>query len=1134
MPYRQVQEDMSDASSLRTDFQTLQFQAALVEISRAGSADLSDALARISALAADALDVARVSYWLFNDDHTALRCVHLFDRERNVHESGAILEVGKYPLYFQALEESRTIPADDARTHPCTAEFAVGYLDVLNIYSMLDVPIRREGRVAGVLCNEHTGSPRTWRFEEQNFAASLADLTALVFETDRRRQVERELRKSFDQLELFFSQSLDGFCFMMVDEPVRWDDSVDKEKILDYIFEHQRTTKVNDAMLRLYGASSEQILGRRTKDVFAHDPVRGRQFCREMLDAGHRHGESEERRFDGTPMWLDGDYICIFDQEGRFTGSFSVQRDVTARKQAEHALRRYSQRLKLLRQTDRAILSARSVHDIADAVLLRFNELVPCQRASVSVIEPGASASRLVGVFTADGAPLGVGSLRVGSWVPLNLFGDPDDLRQGRPYVVPNLAHVAMMPARIALEEDGIRSIVAVPLLANGELIGTLNLGSTEIAAFSAEHVEIAQDVADSLAVAIRHASLNQQVAHHAADLERRVAERTQELSETNSRLRESEDRVRALYNNTPIMMHSINEKGLILDVNEFWLQTLGYERNEVIGRPVVAFAAPEYQTYVREELMPRLERDGFVKDAEVRAAKKNGDQVDLQISSVVKKDASGKFLFSQTFLLDITERKRAERARKETEERLDGIFRSAMDAILVIDSERRIVIFNDAAKTMFQCDSPEVIGKRIDKFLSEPLEQFLTGYIASAGSDSVQGWIPEGMRAIRKNGEQFPIEATVSRADVSTGRLFTLILRDVGQLKQSEEMLDQLQRENVYLQEELQSELNFEEIVGASPAIQKVFTSIEMVAQTDSTVLLLGETGTGKELIARALHVRSQRRQSVMVKVNCGALPASLVESELFGHEKGAFTGAVGQKKGRFELAHRGTIFLDEVGELPLETQSKLLRILQEQEFERVGGSQTHKVDVRVIAATNRDLEQEVRRGAFRADLFYRLNVFPIEVPPLRDRKDDVPLLAGHFVRRFSQRMGKRIQGINRGVYEQLHQYDWPGNVRELANLLERAVILCQSDILELKHLAMSRVRAGSPGSAAPAEGLTTLEEPERRLILRALEQTGGTLAGPNGAAQILGLNRSTLWSRMRKLGIDLPKQRSSTANAD
>src|SRR6185369_16866321 len=474
-----------------------------------------------------------------------------------------------------------------------------------------------------------------------------------------------------------------------------------------------------------------------------------------------------------------------------------------------------------------------------------------------------------------------------------------------------------------------------------------------------------------------RHAHLNQQVAQHAAELERRVTERTLELSETNSRLRESEDRVRALYNNTPIMMHSVDIDGCILDVNEFWLQTLGYERSEVIGRPVVNFAAPEYQTYVREELMPRLARDGFVKEAEAQAAKKNGERVDLQISSVVKRDASGKFQFSQTFLLDVTERKRAERARKETEERLAGIFRSAMDAIVVVDSERRIVIFNEAAKVMFQCDSPEVIGQRMDPFLSPQLEQVLKGYIASSGSESLQGWIPEGMRAVRKNGEQFPIEATISRADVSTGRLFTIILRDIAQRKQSEEMLDQLQRENVYLQEALQTELNFEEIVGASPAIQKVFTSIGLVAQTDSTVLLLGETGTGKELIARALHNRSQRRQSVMVKVNCGALPASLVESELFGHEKGAFTGAVSQKKGRFELAHRGTIFLDEVGELPLETQTKLLRILQEQEFERVGGFQTQKVDVRVIAATNRDLEQEVRRGAFRADLFYRLNVF-------------------------------------------------------------------------------------------------------------------------------------------------------------
>ncbi len=330
-------------------------------------------------------------------------------------------------------------------------------------------------------------------------------------------------------------------------------------------------------------------------------------------------------------------------------------------------------------------------------------------------------------------------------------------------------------------------------------------------------------------------------------------------------------------------------------------------------------------------------------------------------------------------------------------------------------------------------------------------------------------------------------------------------------------------------MQEALETELNFEEIVGASRAIQKVFNSIEMVAPTDSTVLLLGETGTGKELIARALHNRSRRKQSVMVKVNCAALPASLVESELFGHERGAFTGAMTQKKGRFELAHRGTIFLDEAGELPLETQTKLLRVLQEQEFERVGGSQTQKVDVRVIAATNRDLEQEVRRGAFRADLFYRLNVFPIEVPPLRDRKEDIPLLAAYFLRKFSQRMGKHVHGMHRSVHEQLNQYDWPGNVRELANLLERAVILCQGDALQPQHLAVSRAR---PASAAP-EPLPTLDEGERRLIQRALEQTGGVLAGPNGAAELLGINRSTLWSRMRKLGIEMPNNRATGARA-
>jgi PAS domain S-box-containing protein len=808
------------------DFQAGQFQFALVEIACDRSIELSDSLARICGVAASTLDVARTSVWLFNDAHTELRCIYLFDRERNLQESGAVLEVGRYPRYFETLEATRTIAAENAHTDPATAEFGPGYLDAFGITSMLDVPIRREGRTVGVVCNEHIGPLRSWRLEEQNFAASLADLTALVLETDHRRL--------------------------------------------------------------------------------------------------------------------------------------------------------YNRRLKLLRQIDHAILSARSVSEIAEAALACFQELVPCQRASVAVMEPGGGTARIVGVL-----PPGRASLGVGSELTPASFGDPDDLRQGKPYLVENIEQAAVSPARTALEAQGIRSFVCVPLLAQSELIGTLNLAAEQAAAFSAEHIEIAQEVAGSLAVAIRDAHLHQQVERHAAELERRVLERTAELQE-------SEERIRSLYNNTPVMMHSIDEQNRVLEVNQYWLQTLGYERSEVIGRPVASFAAPEARGHVQDVLIPRLARDGFLKDVEVQGLKKNGETVDLLVSSVVKRDAHGKFLYSQSFLLDITEQRRA-------------------------------------------------------------------------------------------------------------------------------------QRESVYLQEELQSALNFEEIVGSSPAMQKVFSSIEVVAPTDSTVLLLGETGTGKELIARALHNRSRRKQSVMVKVNCASLPANLVESELFGHERGAFTGAVAQTKGRFELAHRGTIFLDEVGELPLETQTKLLRVLQEQEFERVGGFQTHKVDVRVIAATNRDLEAEVRRGAFRADLFYRLNVFPIEVPPLRERQEDVPLLAAYFVRKFSQHMGKRVQGIQRSVCDQLSQYDWPGNVRELANLLERAVILCQGETIQPQHVMVGRSRQ----TAAAADPLPTLEEGERRLIRRALDQTGGILAGPQGAAQLLGINRSTLWSRMRKLGMELPRNR-------
>jgi len=334
--------------------------------------------------------------------------------------------------------------------------------------------------------------------------------------------------------------------------------------------------------------------------------------------------------------------------------------------------------------------------------------------------------------------------------------------------------------------------------------------------------------------------------------------------------------------------------------------------------------------------------------------------------------------------------------------------------------------------------------------------------------------------------------------------------------LAEVEQLKNRLQAENIYLQEEIRTQQNFEEIAGTSAAIQKVFRNIEKVAPTDTTVLITGETGTGKELVARAIHSSSPRKESALISVNCAALPSGLIESEIFGHEKGAFTGATARKKGRFELADGGTIFLDEIGELPLETQVKLLRVLQEQEFERVGGAQTLKVNVRVIAATNRNLEERVKQGAFRADLFYRLNIFPIHLPSLRERRDDIPILTHHFIGKFSRRMGKKIDRISSEALEKLTRYDWLGNVRELANVLERAVILCDGGVLQDDHIGIS------PQLHKPETELSTLQEAERVHILRALEETKWMVGGPHGAAIRLGLNRTTLLARMKKLGIE------------
>ena len=474
------------------------------------------------------------------------------------------------------------------------------------------------------------------------------------------------------------------------------------------------------------------------------------------------------------------------------------------------------------------------------------------------------------------------------------------------------------------------------------------------------------------------------------------------------------------------------------------------------------------------------------------------------------------------TISRDITERQRMEQALRESEARLKRIIESATDAIVTVGADLGVTLINDAAERVFRCRAEDVTGSSLERLLSPQFKSLLDSYTGSAeaGGAAQPLWIPDGITALRADGEEFALQGSISTAKVSGQKLYTIILRDLSEHQRTEEALGRLALVNAYLKEEIRNAQNFAEVVGNSPVMRSVLNEVARVAPTDATVLLTGETGSGKESVARMIYQLSRRHDRALIKVNCATLPAGLVESELFGHERGAFTGAVSRKKGRFELAHNETVFLDEIGELPGDAQSKLLRVLQEQEFERVGGTQTIKVDVRVIAATNRDLAAAVGAGQFRADLFYRLNVYPIHVPPLRERREDIPMLASYFVGKIGRRIGKPVHRIDPPALALLTSYDWPGNVRELANVIERAIILCEEETLGAQHLTIARSDV-KPGMAAAG----TLTEVDRAHILVTLRKTGGRIGGPNGAAALLGIKRTTLISRMKKLGLKTGK---------
>lgn len=557
-----------------------------------------------------------------------------------------------------------------------------------------------------------------------------------------------------------------------------------------------------------------------------------------------------------------------------------------------------------------------------------------------------------------------------------------------------------------------------------------------------------------------------------------------------------------------------------ILEANPRACAMLGYSHAELLAISI---------SDVHPNEMPRMLaftttvlNDGHGWTDELSCLTKTGEFLPAEISASVV-DIDGRPCVI-SMVRDVSERKRMEAALQDKQKWLAQILDSAMDAIIALDARGCVTAFNRAAEDVFRCPAATVVGLPLARLLSERFQQLLELSMREfARSDWNQHYMwAEGLTAFRIDGEAFPVDTSLSPFESEGQRYLTLVLRDATIRQRAEEKLERLRQENARLQAVVHSELGFTEMIGVSAAMRRLLHDLEQVAATDATVLVLGETGTGKELISRSVHRLSRRRDQVMVTVNCATLSAGLVESELFGHEKGAFTGAIARKPGRVELADGGTLFLDEIGELPLDLQAKLLRVLQEGEFERVGSTSVRKVDVRIIVATNRDLRKAVTEGGFREDLYYRLNVFPIVVPPLRERQEDIRPLVHFFVAKYGKKIGRPIETISPQVLDTLIAYSWPGNIRELEHVIERGVILSQGGRLDPGDW-LPRVVPLTPPHRQPE--IKTLDAYEREHILDALQMTDWKVSGARGAASLLGIKPTTLDARMRKLGIVRPR---------
>jgi PAS domain S-box-containing protein len=573
-------------------------------------------------------------------------------------------------------------------------------------------------------------------------------------------------------------------------------------------------------------------------------------------------------------------------------------------------------------------------------------------------------------------------------------------------------------------------------------------------------------------------------------------------------------------------MIVVVNREYRYVIVNRAFLSYRRLTKEQVVGRLAVELLNPGvFETVVKEKLDECFR--GKVVSYELKYKYPDIGERDLSLTYLPVEGSTGIDRVA-CVLRDITERKRAEEGLRDTKQFSENLIQTANIIILGLDADGNITLFNRAAEEITGYTFAELKGKSWFETLVpkvrypdvwEEFGKILTGtarktfenpILTRTGEERYIAWRNSDVKV---NGR---VVATISFGNDITERKHT-----EEALRRSEELLRQakerLTEEKLYLEHEIDTELGFRDIIGQSQPLKDVMESVGKVATSDATVLLLGETGTGKELVARAIHRLSQRSGNAFIKMNCAAIPSGLLESELFGNEKGAFTGAVSKKIGRLELADKGTLFLDEIGEISLELQPKLLRVLQDHEFERLGGTQTLRSDFRLVAATNRDLAESVRDNEFRSDLYYRLNVFPIHLPPLRDRRDDIPLLVEHFVQKCARRMNKSITSIPKKTMNALTGWDWPGNIRELENFVERSVILTNGSVLSAP-LGQLRPAAGEKSESED----DTLKAREREHILRALRDSHGQISGPRGAATRLGLKRTTLQSKLKHLGIN------------